>query len=57
MTKGWEQGIPGMKAGGKRKLIVPPQLAYGEKGLPPAVPPNSTLVFEIELVSIGAAAP
>ena len=57
VTKGWEQGIPGMKAGGKRKLIVPPQLAYGEKGLPPAVPPNSTLVFEIELVSIGAAAP
>jgi FKBP-type peptidyl-prolyl cis-trans isomerase len=57
VTKGWEQGIPGMKAGGKRKLVVPPQLAYGEKGLPPAVPPNATLVFEIELVSIGVVAP
>jgi FKBP-type peptidyl-prolyl cis-trans isomerase len=53
VTKGWEQGIPGMKVGGKRRLIVPPQLAYGEKGLGSAVPPNATLIFDIELVRVG----
>ncbi len=51
VTKGWEVGIPGMKVGGKRRLVVPPQLGYGEKGLGSAVPPNSTLIFDIELVS------
>jgi FKBP-type peptidyl-prolyl cis-trans isomerase len=52
VTKGWEQGIPGMKVGGKRRLTVPPQLAYGEKGLGSNVPPNATLIFDIELVSV-----
>jgi FKBP-type peptidyl-prolyl cis-trans isomerase/protein-disulfide isomerase len=52
VTKGWEQGLIGMKSGGRRRLVVPPSLAYGERGLSPSVPPNATLVFEIELVSV-----
>ena len=47
---GWREGIPGMKAGGKRRLVVPPAMAYGEKGFKEIVPPNSTLVYEIELL-------
>jgi FKBP-type peptidyl-prolyl cis-trans isomerase FkpA len=49
---GWEEGVPGMKVGERRKLTVPPELGYGEQGNPPAIPPNATLVFEIELVQI-----
>jgi FKBP-type peptidyl-prolyl cis-trans isomerase FkpA len=50
---GWEKGIPGMKVGGKRKLTIPSKLAYGDKGQPPKIPPKATLVFDIELLSIG----
>ncbi len=47
---GWEQGIPGMKVGGRRELIIPPGLAYGAAGHPPTIPANSTLVFVIDLL-------
>ena len=49
---GFEQGITGMKVGGRREVIVPPRLGYGEQGSPPAVDPNETLVFVIDLVSV-----
>lgn len=50
---GWEQGIEGMKVGGRRELTIPPELGYGESGYPPAIPPNETLVFVIDLLKIG----
>jgi peptidylprolyl isomerase len=50
---GWEEGVEGMKVGGRRELIIPPELAYGETGAPPAIPPNETLVFVIDLLEIG----
>jgi len=52
---GWEEGVLGMKPGGKRILVVPPDLGYGANGFPPVIPPNASLVFEIELESVGAA--
>jgi peptidylprolyl isomerase len=50
---GWDQGVAGMKVGGRRELVIPPDLAYGPQGQPPAIAPNATLVFVIDLVSTG----
>lgn len=49
---GWDQGVEGMKVGGRRELIIPPELGYGKAGSPPAIPPNETLVFVIDLESV-----
>ena len=49
---GWDEGVRGMKVGGLRRLVVPPHLGYGERGAGDAVPPNATLVFDIELLSV-----
>jgi peptidylprolyl isomerase len=49
---GWDKGVAGMKVGGRRELVIPPQLGYGEAGSPPAIPPNETLVFVIDLLAV-----
>jgi FKBP-type peptidyl-prolyl cis-trans isomerase FkpA len=52
VIRGWDEGVLGMRPGGARKLVVPPSLAYGSRGLPGAIPRNATLVFQIELVAV-----
>jgi FKBP-type peptidyl-prolyl cis-trans isomerase len=50
--QGWHQGVPGMRVGGRRRIVIPPNLAYGAAGAPPDIPGNATILFEVELTNV-----